>query len=1585
MKARLHVKLIIAALLLWCGLGVGRAADLSLDLSGLATSSSVTSNGFKVSVYGDYTYAGGALTLKPGGTVTVVATDKPFTKMVLGDYAESGISISSDTRNGKFAKEGSSYSWTANGDAQTAVTFVASYNAGTAGQVSFRTLDITTDPAGTLAEVPTMTLTPNTLTAVINQYKFAPPVISIKDKRGNDITNRFVINYFVQGITNYGKDADGRDITTSLRTGTSVTRLYGKVKIGDRAGQTGIVVAAAPIDRYAKQYSMVNSLYTITVNPQTPVLSVSPKPQMAMAVGQTVPAPTITASYTDDQGRVQPIPQDHYTLSAQVVSGGEHISFANQTIAASGNTIKGLTAGDVTLRYTLTPKDSHKDTYATQTVDVTIKVNENTGKIKTHVEFAETDQYIYKFDNKSGYGIVPQKGKIIDEYGNDVTAQMNADQVNLQFATPVTSNEQGYTSGDQAYQQKDYGKLDIYNVNSGQHNAVSDVTYTITATAPYPGWLTGGVKDIYESPAAGSYTLHVLPRPLTPDLTPNPEETKVTKGYAIHFVAGLERAFVVDGKFTNQFTGEKTVLHFGDGGGYTYAVGIPDAALASGAITIVGEKSRLQPTSSPTSQLPKGYTFYDIKEKYGNENMHITFNEAREFDLKFIIYNWTPQQWDLAVRNTTFHVVNTIPATMLIDPNLYNLYTNEPVGSFVEPTVKITNGFGDDITEHYNLTYEVASDGTGTTVTSDGVVTLGNRVGQTIIKVNGTPKDPNGLYEPTSGTYTINLKDPTGRFTYDILKKDSPEDKDMGKMVITGAGDIVGSYEIDGVPGMRLRFGASADNDWHAATENGRLVTESTPIRFLADNGMVDPAKTTGTYFELIPITNGFLTIDANFKQGHTVVLIGKDAAGKVLKETYRVTAALNGEYAFKAPLLAGLTYYLYDEGAAGDNQGLGLHGLNYQPAYIITRADDEPVERATLFMNGYTGGLPRLVAAPDAKTTFDSSDKTVATVDPKSGRVTPVKTSQNSTTISARVESYEKEGVYRTPKYVLYVSDIPVYVVSNEENFSVNERLTTTNHDTDIEMTMGGWKDGSGPYNRLDEDGNVKESDVVDGWNTAKEDLVSHSLDNFTWQTQGKINPTDEYSKPYTEAGTTQKPGNLPARGGYLRFEPRESGTLMVYVLQNGACDYDERTDNSGHQLKNRELKWRPLFITDETGKAIKMDNSWTVDGLSQAAANPNSATKGAYTENHYRASYSDSLIVANKSVALDGQLPDADGWDWSKFKGDEQDKQLLKDHWIGKTSKDVMKVIPLSNGGFTLVSKAYVRYSFHVKAGKTYFVFQKGSKLGFAGFAFMPEGWTPDRGDSRVKGDDIVLSDKENYVAPAGEPENVKVTLKRKFVKGHWTSITLPFSVQETQFKEIFGENTVIATFDKIQSGGTDGGILRLRQHVYHMIGAGVPYFIKPDKNLDEVVFPNASFENSVDPTFFYSDPQGGFMCKGIYNPTTIAPYSYILNGVLTRRVEESKRKLGGYRAYLENQWGKDGNLVQAAGAKLVFMDGDMDMETTGIDDIVLDGDEMQSSANGEGVYDLQGRKVAASASELGKLSKGIYIVNGNKITVR
>lgn len=1575
MNAKLHARLLAMVLMLWCGWASGRAGNLSLDLSGLASSSRVTSHGVTVTIQGDYHYAGGTLTLQSGAAMVVSSATTCFDKIVLTGYTvPTGSGFYPHTYNGTFA----SGTWTAKAENENSTT-LSVYSGSTVTLTGMSVSTTTAQPK----TVPEVTLSGTYFTAKVNQYKFTSPTLVIKDPTTKaDITNRFQVNYFVngQGLADDGTtgktDKDGKQITEDPATGTTITRLYGKVKIGDRSGQIKIAVAVAPIAQFASKYGVGNAYYTINISKIPATVNVSPRTDMGVAVGQTVKVPTFSMSYADAEGQ-------QYTLVASpenaiisyTIEGGSHIAYD-----AGAKTIKGLSAGTATIHYTITPTAKYAKTFDAQQVDVTVKVENLSGrKVATHIEFPEKEQTIYRW--------VPglqtqQKPKVVDAYGNDVTDNFMIAYYGGQSAEKTKYTYYNWLTGKDEYfyyYTEDYAKATNYYSGSPNFNINSywgDIVMRASAS-PNP-W--NGAANVYEAAPEGSYILHVIKRtPKVVVTTDNGGETTsltLPEGYAFNFTT----TFHVKGVFTDVNTGEKTELHYNDNqdNKILYFIKIP--AAWKELVANYPNKGNKEMYAEYTDD--KGsWIVFQTTEAWGTDAWMMKAQREGTFSATLYTVAWNKVKWDVAAStpmNISFS--KTIPATITATPAEQTVYVGDQPN---KPVVKVINDALGDVTSHYKVAYSVSDpDGTGTKVdASTGTITKGTKPGKVTVTVIGTPAKPIEGFQSTSTTYVINVVNAADRFKYEIVKTVSPTDKDMGKMQITGAGSVPGGYSIQGVPGLKMQLGKNGETGWSAFTAGGRLVVADGPV----GNKDVNGIPQNGTYFTLIPITNGFLTIDANLAANNKVVLVGVTDKGQYYTETYTPTATENGEYTFKYPLLAGGTYYLYNEGNGAENDGLKLHGLNFMPAFIYQRSNTEAISKVTIFMNGYVGTLPKLSDGEHRTVTYNITAAGHAVIDTKTGVVSPK--SMGEETVTATVNSTTVAGVYRLPSYLVTVGAIPTYVVKDDELLSVGERLTTTNIPTRMFMTMGGWKDATGPYIKYTYEPDkvtIKSAEpLLDSWKTAKVDLIGKSLDNFIYQTQGGQNATDENVAPYATAADAKHTfANLPVRGAYLRFEPEENGTLLVYVLQNGACDYDK--DEPEGATSSTLLKYRPLFIVDESGNNVELNNSWTtVGGLAEDTSNPNHSHKGRYSEGYYRCQMNDATIA--QLTKNSGEL----AFKWDEKFSNETDRNTLLDTWRGKAEGTTEEIIRLQNGGYTMVSKAYVRYAINVKAGKSYYVFQNASKLGFCGFAFIPYNYHYDANNTTgiytPNIETVSMSDKATSYVPQ-DKKNVNVALTGRSLKANtWAPICLPFSVSETKFKETFGDDAKIITFNSIDKSVPENMVINFDQHVYHMIVAGQPYFICPAKDINELKFDHVSIEGNITAPINGATSEG-ITFKGTFTPTKVSNGSYYLSkdGLLKHLANPAGATIKGFRAYMES----DGS-ASAAKATMNWRDVDgtgngsitVDNKTTGIDDISVPG----TSAVVRGVYNLQGQRVGDDAQALDHLPQGVYIVDGRKVMVK
>lgn len=868
---------------------------------------------------------------------------------------------------------------------------------------------------------------------------------------------------------------------------------------------------------------------------------------------------------------------------------------------------------------------------------------------------------------------------------------------------------------------------------------------------------------------------------------------------------------------------------------------------------------------------------------------------------------------------------------------------------------------------------------------------------------------------------------------------------------------IFGGTLIKGVPGIQMIVGNPSEEDeteWYTkvSTENNlkKCCQHETCSVYADCNNIVtideEGIPTGGAFYKFIPSTNGFLTIDARLNKGSDIVLIYKNSSTGTIGRQVVDADALNtiGDYTFTKPLLAGETYYLYDATVGT----LRLHGFGYQPAYIMD--ENTSLEDATdgltaaIFMNGLTRDTPTLISGSNSNVEFgfnnedyDFTAEDYASIN-ENGVLTPIKMTMTdddshdifSLEVKATVKSTNKDlgdDVNKTTHFYVMVIDIPTYRIKPEYSsikgsFDPNLKVSTNNYPTAITMTFGGWADKDYLYNGETKDGWTYKSTTDEGADRIGSEEGDYStnynktIDGFKWFVAPAKDVLDENDKPIMDKGkrynyatgseyeteensrqynTTYR---LPCKGAFLKFEPEESGTLMVYLVQNGCVDYYPGVSGVNNKY---QVKWRPLFITDETGKPVEMVNDFALSqyGLSSTdEVNQGSLTLGVSRCDKY---------VSEVQKVWNYNAEDAYGtsFDWSNFYGTDEEKKLLYKAWPSKLEKE--SIIRLENGGFALAHKAYVRYTFDVKAGKTYYVFQYTSKPEFGGFAFIPAGYpngctynitsgtptnegieNPELNPNTSPNDDILYwhdaSDfdevQDNYVFTLNDGERGSHT-ERNFTADQWQGICLPFSVSSSKAEKIFGENYTLLAFDKV----TNDNNLHFIRHANTYIEAGRPYLIKPTKNVDGISFDNVTIEGStdhIDPSRFDVDIMDGlYTFMGFYNQTEIPQYSYYVNSKGLRRLNVTGKKIGGYRAMFH------ANNSESAQAKpLAFQvddltDGSTGNDATGI--LLIDNEQKIVSLPADAaIYNISGQKVGIGAEAINSVKHGIYIINGKKI---
>ena len=206
------------------------------------------------------------------------------------------------------------------------------------------------------------------------------------------------------------------------------------------------------------------------------------------------------------------------------------------------------------------------------------------------------------------------------------------------------------------------------------------------------------------------------------------------------------------------------------------------------------------------------------------------------------------------------------------------------------------------------------------------------------------------------------------------------------------------------------------------------------------------------------------------------------------------------------------------------------------------------------------------------------------------------------------------------------------------------------------------------------------------------------------------------------------------------------------------------------------------------------------------------------------------------------------------------------------------------------------------------------------------------------------------------------VHFKLKRSFVADDtWYTICLPFNVAKEQLVEVFGGKKVeLRTFDHME------GMVMYFKSVENL-EAGVPYLIKPNKNLDNLLFENVKIDMAAHPDLQVG--ADGYFMKGTYQATELNPDGtnlFLGDNNTFFRPSENDHRMKGTRVYFI--------IPRKAVGKVLSYDTETIVD--GIVDV-----EVNSQSNSQKVYNINGVYVG---DNLRNLTPGVYIVDGKKVVV-
>ena len=459
----------------------------------------------------------------------------------------------------------------------------------------------------------------------------------------------------------------------------------------------------------------------------------------------------------------------------------------------------------------------------------------------------------------------------------------------------------------------------------------------------------------------------------------------------------------------------------------------------------------------------------------------------------------------------------------------------------------------------------------------------------------------------------------------------------------------------------------------------------------------------------------------------------------------------------------------------------------------------------------------------------------------------------------------------------------------------------------------------------------------------------------------------TNIYSADFkTYTGTIKdKMFNVPCSGSFLEFNPATNGKVTVHIFQNGAFD-------SGVYRPQRRV-----FVMDEAGNFVESTaHIETTSGKPTGGIQNISSYKWDLNPNG-----KDTAPTIDQVRSHFNGIPTTFDMTTDAFKNDVYESLLstgiVPNAAAGKGNGSL---------GWSVLADSPVTYTFNVKAGKTYYLYNFGSKIGFYGFSFD---------ETKPSVDEVSYADDQSNTITATAAGHVaKVTVNRSMAKGIWTTCVLPFSLNRQQVDAIFGpaysatakEGTQILYFDRVE-----GNKVFFVRHAYNTIVANKPFLIKPSKKVESIStaavgdYPYVTIEATKNTNGKPDDwcTGNGYAWASSYsNDMTVKAG----DGFISKQDGTFKNFVGadgtlkGFRGYLKR-------LNTQAGAKLMMLqvvsssnvDGD-NGETTGIEDLIIDADGQLMPTNGK-VYNINGQLVSEDANSFQSLPSGIYIINGKK----
>lgn len=914
---------------------------------------------------------------------------------------------------------------------------------------------------------------------------------------------------------------------------------------------------------------------------------------------------------------------------------------------------------------------------------------------------------------------------------------------------------------------------------------------------------------------------------------------------------------------------------------------------------------------------------------------------------------------------------------------------------------------------------------------AENVATLsGNTItikdlGIATITATVTPTDAN-TYEGTTATYQLSVKAPSplnvSVMDVTINTTDAEEEQpvikvygDNDKLLKLGQ-DYTLSYTVSGnnvTVDETGKFSVKKNAEKTAFIKGTSLITvTATPTTSLGSNYTEGKLQFSYSVSEgkIKPVfSDSFKNITINLHQDSknrtiTVPLIynGEDVSSYFIY-TYTITPTGNTSSVTDStlnftPKTAG-TYTVTVSATPGSN-GTDNYSdvydspdaitftLNVDSKYQVISVTPDPTS-ITMYA-GTTHEAPDLTVKNETTTlgdteyevTWFSTSPGVVKVDAKTGKIEAV----SEGTANIRVVVTGKNLESTTALITVAVDDRAMYRVKSGETYGNQTRMW--NQDRTLSVVLGGWmfpNDGTPDPNILKQakDNPEKLSNSYQWDKTSSK--AKWKLTGFDYYVSGNKSKNARQENGSNAMPETTTIGtadfktyttevkdpmfNVPCSGSFLVFNPKTNGKVTAHIFQNGVFD------TSGGKTSYRPQ--RRVFVMDEAGNFVT--------STAYIESTNGKPTGGTYNLTAYGWDLNGGKAPTETEVAshfdgLESFVMTEDGFKNNVYPSALSDdimpnNKAIKNHPGDKSAQ-----------GWCVLADSPVTYTFNVKAGKTYYLYNFGSKIGFYGFSFDKDETEPTVDQVNY---DAETANTNNEVVKTAEGHVAQVKIARKMVANRWTTCVLPFSLNVHQVDAIFGDTyksgsengTQILYFDRVE-----GNKVFFVRHAYNTIVAGKPFLIKPTKevtsiNTAEVTdYPYVTIENTEPADWCTGN---GYTWASSYsNDMTVKEGDGFIsnNDGSFKNFVGTSGTLKGFRGYLKHlgtQTGAKPMMLKVVSSSNV--DGD-NGETTGIEDLIIDADGQLMPANGK-VYNINGQLVSEDANSFQSLPSGIYIINGKK----